>query len=293
MLRALRIRTAAGGDSEAGVALVEFALVLPLLLLLLFGMLDFGKAFNYWIDETHLANEGARWAGVNKNPGSGYAPGSTSSSRPTRPSCATAAPHPCRAPLQVCISFPERQRRGRRPGPGDRERHLQLAALPRLAGRDHPRPRSPAPATMRLEARPTSLRGGVLVAHRGRTRLDGERGGVLVMVALWLPGAACCSSTFVVDVGNWFVHKRHLQMQADAAALAGGGLFTLPVHRRPDPRPRRACTPATPANGAPYNLQVAADRQANVHVLVNSDAYYERGRHRTHSRRRPALRAPA
>jgi hypothetical protein len=50
---------------------VEFALVLPILLFLLFGMLDLGRAFNYWIDSTHLANEGARWAAVNKNPGTG------------------------------------------------------------------------------------------------------------------------------------------------------------------------------------------------------------------------------
>ena len=32
----------------------------------------------------------------------------------------------------------------------------------------------------------------------------------------------------VVDVGNWFLHKRHLQLQADAGALAGGGVFTFP-----------------------------------------------------------------
>jgi Flp pilus assembly protein TadG len=57
--------------NEAGVALTEFALVLPLLLALVLGMLDFGKAFNYWIDETHLANEAARWAAVNQNPGGG------------------------------------------------------------------------------------------------------------------------------------------------------------------------------------------------------------------------------
>src|SRR6266446_2349359 len=56
------------GD-ERGVALVEFALVLPLLLLLLLGMIDVGKAVNYWNDETHLANEAARYAAVNKNPG--------------------------------------------------------------------------------------------------------------------------------------------------------------------------------------------------------------------------------
>jgi Flp pilus assembly protein TadG len=57
--------------SESGVALTEFALVLPLLLVLLLGMLDFGTAMNYWIDGTHLSNEGARWAVVNKNPGTG------------------------------------------------------------------------------------------------------------------------------------------------------------------------------------------------------------------------------
>jgi Flp pilus assembly protein TadG len=61
-----RLRT-----DERGTALTEFALVLPLLLVLLLGLIDFGKAINYWIDETHLANEGARWAVVNNNPGAG------------------------------------------------------------------------------------------------------------------------------------------------------------------------------------------------------------------------------
>jgi Flp pilus assembly protein TadG len=50
---------------ESGQALVEFALVLPLLLTVLLGLIDFGKAFNYWIDETHMANLGARLAAVN------------------------------------------------------------------------------------------------------------------------------------------------------------------------------------------------------------------------------------
>jgi Flp pilus assembly protein TadG len=54
---------------ERGVALVEFALVLPLVLVLLLGMIDVGKAVNYWNDETHLANEAARYAAVYKNPG--------------------------------------------------------------------------------------------------------------------------------------------------------------------------------------------------------------------------------
>ncbi len=93
-------------SSEAGAALVEFALVLPILLVLLLGMLDFGKAFNYWIDETHLANEGARWAVVNKNPGGGGASlqeyirqqADTPELRNGGPSVA--------GPLQICISFP-------------------------------------------------------------------------------------------------------------------------------------------------------------------------------------------
>jgi Flp pilus assembly protein TadG len=55
---------------ERGQALAELALVLPVLLLVLLGMIDFGKAINYWIDNTHLANEGARLAAVNNNPAS-------------------------------------------------------------------------------------------------------------------------------------------------------------------------------------------------------------------------------
>lgn len=56
---------------QQGAVLVEFALVLPVLLLLLLGMVEFGRAFNYWIDENHLANVAARWAAVNGNPESG------------------------------------------------------------------------------------------------------------------------------------------------------------------------------------------------------------------------------
>jgi Flp pilus assembly protein TadG len=53
---------------EEGQATVEFAIVIPLLLLLVVGIFEFGKAFNYWIDLNHLANEGARWAAVDKVP---------------------------------------------------------------------------------------------------------------------------------------------------------------------------------------------------------------------------------
>jgi len=55
-----------------------------------------------------------------------------------------------------------------------------------------------------------------------------ETGAVLVLVAVSLPLLILLGS-FVIDVGNWFVHKRHLQVQADAAALAAAGKFKFPV----------------------------------------------------------------
>ena len=81
---------------DKGVALVEFALVLPLLLLLLIGMLDVGKAMNTWIDETHLATTGARWAAVNQNPGSGTLQAFIKSQADTSE---------LRSDARVCISF--------------------------------------------------------------------------------------------------------------------------------------------------------------------------------------------
>jgi len=47
---------------------VELAVVLPLLLLLVFGIVRFAIALNSANDDTHLANEVARYAAVNENP---------------------------------------------------------------------------------------------------------------------------------------------------------------------------------------------------------------------------------
>jgi Flp pilus assembly protein TadG len=67
------------GD-QRGQSLTEFALVAPLLFVVLFGVIDFGKAFNYWNDETQLAAVGARLAvvsGGNTSPGGTCTDGST------------------------------------------------------------------------------------------------------------------------------------------------------------------------------------------------------------------------
>ena len=47
-------------NSDRGAAAVEFALLLPLLVLLIFGMIDFGRAINAQITITQAAREGAR-----------------------------------------------------------------------------------------------------------------------------------------------------------------------------------------------------------------------------------------
>jgi len=53
---------------ERGQALVEFALVLPLLLLVVLGIAEFGRALGYKDDMTHLANAASRYAAVNNSP---------------------------------------------------------------------------------------------------------------------------------------------------------------------------------------------------------------------------------
>lgn len=50
---------------------MEFAFVLPLLLLILMGIIYYGRYINYANDETQLASSAARWAALNNNPGSG------------------------------------------------------------------------------------------------------------------------------------------------------------------------------------------------------------------------------
>jgi hypothetical protein len=53
---------------EQGQALVEFALLAPLLLMIVLGIIQFGVGLNYWLDLQRIANHGARWAVVNAFP---------------------------------------------------------------------------------------------------------------------------------------------------------------------------------------------------------------------------------
>jgi Flp pilus assembly protein TadG len=63
-----RSRLAALRSDQRGQALVEFALVLPILLLLVIGIFDFGQALNYYNQESQLVGQGARAAAVSRCP---------------------------------------------------------------------------------------------------------------------------------------------------------------------------------------------------------------------------------
>ena len=99
-------------------------------------------------------------------------------------------------------------------------------------------------------------------------RPAGERGAILVTVVLWLPLLVLMAS-FVLDVANWFVHKRHLQMQADAAALAGARQWAQP-----------ACdwstieATARDYGGEVFNAQIGSTPADEVHMRLNSATYH-------------------
>ena len=57
------------GQRDRGAAAVEFALVLPLLLLLVLGIFEFGRVFNIQISLSNAAREGARHMAVHDDPG--------------------------------------------------------------------------------------------------------------------------------------------------------------------------------------------------------------------------------
>jgi hypothetical protein len=65
MQRLARVR--ADRAKERGATLVEFALIAPVLMLLVFGIIEFGFAFNDYLEVRSAAREGARLAAVNNN----------------------------------------------------------------------------------------------------------------------------------------------------------------------------------------------------------------------------------
>lgn len=102
---------------------------------------------------------------------------------------------------------------------------------------------------------------------------------MLVIVAIALTSLVLIAA-FVVDAANFYSHKRHLQLQADAAALAGAHNLTA-----------AGCSNSVIDSGArsyggsdspdgslirqqPYNDQLGGTPTKKVHVLVNSTTYW-------------------
>jgi hypothetical protein len=117
--------------------------------------------------------------------------------------------------------------------------------------------------------------------------LQGNRGAVLVIVAAFMASAVALM-TFVVDVGHWFEHRRHLQSQVDAGALAAGDLFNKCISASAADRGSPSSTAnqalitearkfSGDTNNYPAALNPQVNNKANVTILVNSERYANEG----------------
>jgi len=79
------------GRSDAGASLVEMALVLPLFLLLMFGAVDFGRAFYLGIEVAGAARAGASYGSQNPNDTTGIQT-SAQNAAPDVPNLSVATP---------------------------------------------------------------------------------------------------------------------------------------------------------------------------------------------------------
>jgi Flp pilus assembly protein TadG len=106
---------------------------------------------------------------------------------------------------------------------------------------------------------------------RIRSAARESRGSVLVLVALFAPVAVLLCA-FVIDIGNGWWHQRHLQVQADAAALAAAddlsGCGSSPATAN------SLATSAAQTYGgvggtSPFNVQVGGAHSGSVYQRIN------------------------
>jgi hypothetical protein len=109
-----------------------------------------------------------------------------------------------------------------------------------------------------------------------------ERGAVLIIVAAAM-FALVFIAAFVIDTANWFEHKRHLQLQVDAAALAGADSISLPscnnagIEAAAHNYGGRVFSNQNQTNPPVYNSQVGNSLPSNMHILINSSSYWSAG----------------
>jgi Flp pilus assembly protein TadG len=110
--------------------------------------------------------------------------------------------------------------------------------------------------------------------HEMRVALLDEQGGVLVLVAVMLPVLVLFVG-FAVDIGNWFVHQRHLQTQADAATLAAAAAYRIPCDDATDAAIEAAVAQYSGDTTASYNQQLGGTAADEVHYRINARNWYE------------------
>ena len=95
-------------------------------------------------------------------------------------------------------------------------------------------------------------------------RASDERGSVLVIFAVGIPTFILLMA-FVLDAGNWYAHKRQVQNQADAAALAAGMAYgyNFPACAGTQPNAQSDAIVAAAKN---FGVLNGVSDPANIHV---------------------------
>ena len=239
-------------------------MVVPFLCLIIIAILHFGKVMNYWLDLNHVASEGRARLPSTRSGDDEY---DTSSAirletGELRAGGTTSIP----APATIAVCLPEGGDVGDpvtvqvvRPG----------YSLPFIGADDHAR----GTATMRSSSPPTFAAAGACdELDRGTSIYIARTAASSSSSALLIP-SSCCFLALSVDIGNWWVHRRHLQ-------TAG---------RRGRARRRRALRPVLRATGrhgtarsrrgdqlgggaaSSYNGQVAERTRARYAPLPEQD----------------------
>jgi Flp pilus assembly protein TadG len=100
--------------SESGQAAIEYALVLPVVIIILLAVVDFGFVFNYWNNEQELASSTARFAVVGRNPGPGGSLQASMKSTVASNALKNGGTDHLPSPVQICVTFPDGRGVGKR-----------------------------------------------------------------------------------------------------------------------------------------------------------------------------------
>jgi len=115
-----------------------------------------------------------------------------------------------------------------------------------------------------------------------RVSMSDERGVVLVLFAILLP-LFMILGAIVITVGSWYTHARQLQTKVDAAAFAGGGVWSFPCAPDTDIRIRDTARTYVgdhmAADGTAvtnsYNPMIGGVEGDQVFVTLNQSQWWE------------------